>query len=147
MPYVASQVGITRYEPLQAQGLGDGERAAEGRTQVDDIVAKGGGCGLLAEGYASEGVSVASNATGKSIFDSSCFPRGFSTYASCTQRGSKRDVQAGSVTIWEPKMDQYDSVLTIVQRFLWVYWLLVITGNTRCEGMPGVQNMRWVAGT
>jgi hypothetical protein len=45
-------------------------------------------------------------------------------------------------------MDRYNGVLTIIQRFSKVYWLLfVITGNTRCEGMPGVQNMRWVAGT
>src|ERR1700733_13463756 len=83
----------------------------------------------------------------KAFLDSSYFPRGFGTYAKLHTTRVKAGVQTGSMTIWEPKTDPYGSVLTIIQRFLWVYWLFVITGNTRCEGMPGVQNMRWVAGT
>ena len=49
---VTRQGGITRYEPFQAQGLGVGERAAEGCPEVDRLIANGWGCGLLAQGYA-----------------------------------------------------------------------------------------------
>ena len=91
---------------------------------------------------------MASNATGKSIFGFIVFPRGFSTYAKLHTTRVKAGTFKRLRDNREPKMDRYDRVLTIVQRVLEVYWLVwVITGNTRCEGMPGVQNMRWVAGT